>query len=162
MGILHLQPLSIKVLRDSTLYSRFMSSDLSSANKWSLLPSRKDFGEFTGLENLNKDSLLPNNLWCLTEKSSVGKRFLIRPVFAWRKRDGSPRSYRILRWTGHQVFSCRVINLWSFRICFWLLLVQWWSQQSTNLLIVQVRVWRRCHDALSRIASRRYARSAEE
>ena len=90
---------------------------------------------------------------------SAGKYFRTRPAFAWKQRTGSPRTYRIVRWTGHQVFSHRVTNLWSFRICF---SVQWRCQQSTNLVIVQVRVRTRCRDALRGIVGRSHARSMEE
>ena len=36
------------------------------------------------------------------------------------------------------------------------------KQQNASLLVVQVRVRRRCHDVLSRIVGRRYTRSVEE
>ena len=109
----------MQLLRESTLHSCFMSSDLASASMWSPLPSRRDVAEFTGLENLKKGSLLPKTCWCLKGKSSLSEN-VFDPTFffAWKQRDKSPCTYGILRWTGHQVFSFRVINLWSFRIFF--------------------------------------------
>ena len=69
---------------------------------------------------------------------SVGKCFLTRLASAWKQRNGFLRTLRNLKWTWHQVFHYRVINLWLFCTRFSLMQVQWWSQQSTNLLIVHV------------------------
>ena len=54
----------LQVLRESTLHTCFMSSDLASASKWSLLPWRRDFATFAGLENLS---------WCLKENLSYSE-----------------------------------------------------------------------------------------
>ena len=61
------------------------------------------------IRELNKGSLFPKTCWCLERKIfSMRERFWIQPVFAWKQqRTGS---CRILRWTGHQVFSYRVMN----------------------------------------------------
>ena len=66
----------MQMLRDSTLYSCFMSSDLAPASMWSLLPSRSDFATIAGLENLYQGSLLLQTCWCLEEKSSLSESFL--------------------------------------------------------------------------------------
>ena len=47
--------------RDSTLHSCFIVSDLASASKRSLFPSRRDFATFAGLQNPKKGSLLPKS-----------------------------------------------------------------------------------------------------
>ena len=138
----------MQVFRDSTLYSCFMSSDLASASKWSLFPSRRDFATFAGLESLKKGSLLPKTSWCLKGKSSVGKRFLIQPFSVWKQRDRKVSLYLSdleMNWT-----SSFLVQRDKLAIVLHLLLATvgtGWSQQSTKLLIVQVRAPGRCRDA---------------
>ena len=52
----------------------FIKSDLASASKWSLLPSRRDVAAIAGLENSEKSSLLPKTCWCLKGKSSLSAK----------------------------------------------------------------------------------------
>ena len=77
---------------------------------------------------------------------SLGKCVSPQPTLTWKHCDRFPCTdrLRILRWTGHQAFSYRVIHLLSFCTCSSLLEVQWWSQQSTKLFVIEVRFrWRR-------------------
>ena len=54
----------------------------------------------------------------------VGRCFLTRHPFASKERNGFHRTLRDLRWPWHQVFSYRVIHLWSVSTCFSLLQTQ--------------------------------------
>ena len=144
-----------QLLRDFTLCSCFNSSALAWVSKCSPFPSRTDFATFAGWASLKTDSLL-------LETSAVCSLFLWKFVLSQSILMWEPcmphvpcaDQVQTLRWTGHQVFSFRVINLRSFRTCFTFRQIPRWTQQSTNLFVVQVCFLRRSKD-FNRILSRR-------
>ena len=126
--------------RKSALHSYFRTSDFASASIYFLCSSRNDFIEFSGLENLNWGSLFPWTCWCSEEHSSLSESVTwLDFLLLENNATGFSRTLRNWRRTWHQVFSYRVINSWSVRTYPSLLEVQWWSQQSTNLLVIQIR-----------------------
>ena len=99
----------MKLLRDSTLCSCFISSALDWVSKWSLFPSGTDFATFPGLASLKTESFpLKTSAGCsLSEKVVLSHSFLM-----WEPCHRFPCAEKIqsLRRTWHQTFSSRVIN----------------------------------------------------
>ena len=126
-GVLQFQPLSISLLLEFTdasvkrfhfvlLLHEFRSCFSKQVNSVSI---KKRFRNICPERESEEGFIAPENLLMSKGKIlSVGKRFLIQPILAWKQRDKFPCTCRILRWTGHQVFSFTVINLRTFSTCF--------------------------------------------
>ena len=88
-------------------------SDFAFANTWSLWPSQSE--NFPD-KRIKPRFIFHKNLLISWWRVFCRKTFLDSTCFRLKQRNGSHRTLRNLKWTWHQIFSYRVINLRSVRI----------------------------------------------
>ena len=128
----------------SLLFKKLISCHLPLQRVWVVLHFLLELLDVSREYRLCRSEILDSTLFCVRTQLQDSPRLL-----------GNEMNLT-------QSFSQGVINLWSVCICFSLLWVPWWSQHVPYLLIVQIRFKRGSSNALSRIISRRHARSVDE